>query len=498
MTPVLQSPASPAGTRVARREPSNIVPAGAPSASSVAGDPQTATPALAVTTSDSVSPHVAGASTTVSAPRGDLNAVPIEATSDRGCTLRYDLRASAVDSLMFNVMVGMGETYFPAFVLALGMGELASGLVASVPLMLGACLQMISPFGLKHVRSNRLWVFGCISLQALSFVPLVVGAYTRHLPLPVAFAIIACYWAGGFAAGPAWNTWMESVVPGPVRAKYFAWRSRIGQVGLLVGFLAGGLTLQYGKNTGDVLWAFAAIFLVAGLCRSISAAFIYSQHEPPLVGPTTVSVSWWELICRAWRGEHERMLVFFLAVQVAVQISGPYFTPYMLKQIQMSYSSFTILLATSFLAKILTLPAWGRFAYRYGVPALLRVGGIGIVPVAGAWLYATEYWQIILLQFVAGVVWAAYELAVFLTFFESVSREERTSIMTKFNFANSVALVLGAAIGGVVLRTLGECPETYLALFGLSSIARGFALLLNTRTTARTAVTPRAPLQAAA
>ena len=56
----------------------------------------------------------------------------------------------------------------------------------------------------------------------------------------------------------------------------------------------------------------------------------------------------------------------------------------------------------------------------------LAHGGIGIMPVSGLWLYAHEFWQLVLIQFIAGAVWSAYELAMFLAFFEAVPRDERT------------------------------------------------------------------------
>ena len=51
--------------------------------------------------------------------------------------LRKDLRAICADGAAWSVMVGVGETYLPAFVLALMASQLASGLVAtmSMPLL---------------------------------------------------------------------------------------------------------------------------------------------------------------------------------------------------------------------------------------------------------------------------------------------------------------------------------------------------------------------------
>ena len=62
--------------------------------------------------------------------------------SARIAAVRKDLRASLADGASFSVMVGIGETYLAAFVLALGMGEIAAGLISSIPLLAGSVLQL--------------------------------------------------------------------------------------------------------------------------------------------------------------------------------------------------------------------------------------------------------------------------------------------------------------------------------------------------------------------
>lgn len=402
--------------------------------------------------------------------------------------LRKDLRASVSDGAAFSVMVGIGETYLPAFVLAIGMGEIAAGLISSIPLLAGAILQLISPFAVARLGSHRRWVVLCAAVQAACFLPLIAGALTGRLPVVAMFLVVSLYWGAGLAAGPAWNTWIESVVPRHVRAPFFAWRSRLGQAGVLAGFLTAGAVLHFGHDAGKQLYGFAAIFMVAATCRFLSAWFLSTQSETPEQHEEQCHVSIGELLGRVRAGGSERMLLYFLSVQVAVQISGPYFTPYMLGQLKISYLDFMTLLAASFIAKIAALPALGRFAFRFGAQRLLWVGGIGIVPVAGLWLYATSFLGLIVIQFVAGVVWAAYELAMFLLFFETVRREERTSILTTFNLCNSIALVIGASIGGLGLKLLGECPETYLTLFALSSSVRALTLFCLFAATAKAVV----------
>ena len=47
-----------------------------------------------------------------------------------------------IDAAAYSVMVGCGETYLPAFALALGLGPIVAGMVASVPLLVGATVQL--------------------------------------------------------------------------------------------------------------------------------------------------------------------------------------------------------------------------------------------------------------------------------------------------------------------------------------------------------------------
>ncbi|MCP4893327.1 MAG: MFS transporter, partial [Actinomycetales bacterium] len=58
---------------------------------------------------------------------------------------RRDLRLLVVDGSCYSMMTGAGEWQFVLFALALGMGEVASGLVATIPVFIGAVLQLITP-----------------------------------------------------------------------------------------------------------------------------------------------------------------------------------------------------------------------------------------------------------------------------------------------------------------------------------------------------------------
>jgi hypothetical protein len=70
-------------------------------------------------------------------------------------TLRT-LRLSIIDAFLYYLMVGVGETYLPAYVLSIGMNEVFAGILASLPLVSGAFLQLFTPTGLQKVGSHKL------------------------------------------------------------------------------------------------------------------------------------------------------------------------------------------------------------------------------------------------------------------------------------------------------------------------------------------------------
>jgi MFS family permease len=416
---------------------------------------------------------------------------------------RGDMRASIGDAAAYSVMVGIGESYFAAFALALGTGETFAGLIATLPMLAGASLQLATPWALRRFQSYRTWVVLCASLQATALLAMPIAAcFIGTAAAAWVFIAATAYWAASQATGPAWNTWIEEIIPRRVRANFFACRARTSQFCTLIGFMAGGMALHFGKAQGWVLAAFVGIFLIGSTSRFLSALFLTRQHEPSRGKYETRMVSLGEAFFRTKGDVGVPLILYLLAVQAAVQISGPYFTPFMLVKQELSYFSYMVLIGIGFLGKVIALPMWGRVAHYAGARRLLWIGGTSIVPVAGLWIFADlfEPWHtsfhvnlgfstltcpvsaeliyIGLVQLISGLAWAAYELAMLLMFFEAIPRQDRASVLTFYNFGNAAALVVGGLIGAMILQLGSETHTAYLVLFGCSSLARLSTVLL--------------------
>jgi MFS family permease len=391
---------------------------------------------------------------------------------------RRDLRAIFAEGVAYAVMVGVGETYVPAFVLALGMGEVASGLVVTVPLVAGGLLQLAAPAGVRRVGSPRTWAIVGGAIQAAAFLPLVVGAALGRLPGLVVFAAATVYWGAGMAIGPAWNVWVERLVPPQVRARYFARRSSFAQLGVLAGLLAGGLVLQEASERGVELWGFALIFGIAAMARFHSIRYFLAQSD---VQPGSFAVRGFpavDLLRRAPRTAGARLLTYMLVLMATVMVAGPFFSAYMLRQLALPYWTYMAITGAALAAKVLALPFLGRLARRFGLLALLRLSWLGIAPMSALWLVSDRVEYLIALQILSGAAWAAHEYATFLLLFDTIGAERRTTVLTAFNLGNALAHVLGSVAGGWVFEGVGRGLAGYRALFALSSIGRAACLLL--------------------
>jgi MFS family permease len=397
--------------------------------------------------------------------------------------VRKDLRTIFVEGVAFSVMVGIGETYLPAFVLALGMGEVASGLIATVPLVAGGVLQLITPLGVRWVGSYRRWAVLCAALQALVFAPLVVGAAVGRIPGFVVFLLATLYWASGMAIGPAWNIWVEQLIPPAVRTRYFARRTSATNLGVLSGLLAGGLILDRMQTGTHPLFNFTLLFAIAGVARLTSANLLRTQNEPNIPSMPYRPREVFGVIRHFHDSAGGELLTYMLALTVAVTFASPFFTAFMLRQLELSYAAYTSLLVIALAAKAVALPLFGRLARRLGLAWLLRAAWVGIVVVPALWLVSDSLAYLAGLQILAGAAWAAHEYVTFLLLFEVIGPRERGTLLIAYNLGNALASTGGSLLGGFVFDALGGGMTSYSVLFGTSSIARASCLVFLVRVT---------------
>lgn len=378
------------------------------------------------------------------------------------------LRYSLIDAFFFSLMVGAGETYLPAYALSIGMSEWLTGLFATMPLIAGALIQLISPWGLRRVKSVKTWVVGSAFLQALAFLPLLYFSIFPTENFLWLFLVAAIYWGAGFAASPTWNYWMGELVPAKEAAQFFARRQRISQLGILLGLVGGGMALHWKIRMGPLTSVFSFLFIIAFAARASSSFFLWLKkdtlqlkHEFPM--PSLFSF---------FRSTHRNFFLFLFVFYVAIYISSPFISPYFLQKLNFNYDQYMLVLACLLFSKMAVLPSAGKLIEKYGAGKVFLIGSLGISPLPLVWQFDSSIEMAVALQLVSGAFWGLFEMGLAMIFFQKIAPEDKIRILTVYNLFSSLAMILGSLIGGQILRSMHASIEGYYWIFGGGAVLR--------------------------
>lgn len=384
---------------------------------------------------------------------------------------RRGLTLSVADGVFYAVMVGVSESYLGAFAVELGFGATELGLLASVPLFVGAVSQLAAPWLARRVGTRkRLVVLGAM-VQALSHLGLIAVANLRGSTFPLLLAIKVAFWVSGMIIAPAWSAWMATLTRGRARERYFAWRSGAVQASLLVAFVSAGAVLGHAA-AGTELDVFAALFGVALVARCTSAVILGLQPDPR---PDTASLGRKLALRDAVTQSRWRFAVYLAGMMFGAHLSVPYFTPYMLLDLELSYPTFAALTSVSILTKAVFFPLCHHIVARFGLSRLLFACGLGVALVPALWTLGRDVPSLLLAHVVSGVAWAGVEYASFQLLIDSSRDEHRLEFMAIANAVVGAAQVAGSLVGA---RLLLDFSLSYWEVFVVSSVMRALPLVV--------------------
>lgn len=378
-----------------------------------------------------------------------------------------------IDAFLYSLMVGAGETYLPAYALSIGMSEVFAGILSTLPLVSGAFLQLFAPQVLRKVGSAKNWVVFSAVLQASSFVPLIYFANHEAPGFWTLFLILTLYWGAGFSISPAWNYWMGHLVPSPDSQKFFSRRSRISQIGLMIGLVGGGVALHNKVGMGPFSSVFATLFLFAFACRIVSSVILSRKFfrsewfvESNVIGFKQM----WKDFFKS--PEKRSFLLKLFPFILSVYISAPFVTPYMLGKLKMSHADFMLAIVALLVGKFLASLWIERNKHPASAYQIFCWGVIAISPAPLGWVLSGNFYYILALQVLSGFAWGLYEIGLALIFFNTLRKEEKVSSITIYNLINSMGIIIGTFIGAVFLNLAGTNYLKYLFLFAMASCFR--------------------------
>ena len=358
---------------------------------------------------------------------------------------RYGIRDGAFQA----VMQGGGENYLSAFALLLHASALQIGILSALPQLIGTCAQLLSVKLLHRFQHRKTLIMAGAIGQTILWFPLL--ALPLLFPEQGPWLLIACttvYVAMGHFAVPAWNSWITDFVDPDQRGIYFGRRARLMAVTGFAVLCGAGLVLHFSELSGQPWIGFAIIFMIAAAARAASTAYLARIDEAAAPPRRETEFRLLEFL-RSQRGSSfQRFLLFSGLMHLCVLIAGPYFLVYMLRDLQFSYGMYAAWMAAGVLGQFLTLKPWGRLGDRFGNKKVLVTTGLVVPFLPMLYIFSTNFFFLIAVNFIGGVIWAGLSMGLQNYLFDSVRVEDRAKSVAVWNSVNAIGWCLGALLGG--------------------------------------------------
>ena len=399
----------------------------------------------------------------------------------------------------FSIRTFMGNL-MTAFALALGSNEQQIGILTSARRFAGFMQLLTNHFLMKTGSRRRLsqYIFGVsgtvrVMIALFPSIPLAFVSRNAVWYLISLIFIIGSVDAMGLVLK---NTWMSELAPRSIRGRYFGLRKLLtGFSGMLIGYL-GGLYVDYRRGSQREMFGFQSLFLVGaliGYSTLILLSIVPEVSNEPRKESLKEFLGGFRILFRdkpfvIW-------MLFHGCWSFATGFARPFFTVYLLKELQLSLATVALYTALGEIASISLAQLWGQLSDKYGNKRILVVCCIAKSIFPALWILATgvdTLWAIIWLGFVhsvrgfnSGQQITILNMALWLS-----PREHRATYLSSENSFTNILSAISPFVGGLIIGLIGDwhrevtilrwyhtlCPLHIL--FFISAISRGTSSLI--------------------
>ncbi|MFH0971743.1 MAG: MFS transporter [Candidatus Micrarchaeota archaeon] len=362
------------------------------------------------------------------------------------------LKFSTIEGAFYNAMAGFTDYYINPFAIALGLGNSTIGFVRSLPPLLTALAQPLGLHISAFFKTRKQFVMAAVILQAAMLLVLASIPYlfkqNAELLLMMVFSLQSLL---GPLANPIWASWMADLVPEKIRGRYFGNRNMVGGIATVVSIMVGGGLLNlFGQ---DVFLGFAVLFTFASIFRLLSFASFTKIDEPPQkFREERINIGGFLRDIR--HNDYGVFLLYYSILMFATGIAGFYFSVYMIRDLQLSYTQFAIIEGFFAVSMLLSNKYWGRIIDQFGNKLVLSVCGLLVPFIPLLWMNTRSPYFLLMFETFSGFAWGGLNLAVFNYTINYGSLKNKTAQYTaNFNFFQGLFVFLGAFAGAFIVES---------------------------------------------
>lgn len=386
--------------------------------------------------------------------------------------IKRSLRFSFLDGIFAAGMTGMTTDYITPYALALKATVSQIGLLSAIPNFISSLAQLGSADLTEKLKSRKKIINISVFLHTLMGLPIILIPYFFKAEA-ILFLILFITLFTGFnaVAVPAWSSLMSDYIPYKMRGRYFGWRNKVLSVVVISSAFMAGFILHTFRN--NVLRGFLIVFSTAFIFRFVSWCFLTRMYERPFKINKAAYFSLFDFIKRARESNFAKFVIFVAGLNFCVNLAAPFFSVFMLRDLKFSYLTYTIVVTTVTIVNILVFDRWGRVADRVGNIKILKFTSLFIASLPLWWIINQNPVYLVLVQILAGFMWAGFNLCVGNFIYDAVTPQKRVRCIAYFNAFAGLALCLGALAGGYLVNVLPELlGYKILSLFLISGLLR--------------------------
>jgi len=386
-------------------------------------------------------------------------------TSDRSLqrSLNFVILGITFGIVFFNVTTGSPVA---GFAKAVGFGDLMYGIMLALP-VLGGVAQVFASYVLEKSKKRKpiFLISGFLHRLPWLFIailPLLLakGSYMLLFFL-IGFMTISSI-SNSFTNVSFWS-WMGDLIPEHIRGRFFSRRATISTiVGMLSGLAIGKFLDSHNNLAGfSIIFAFAAIMGMLDI-----SCFFFVKDLPMKNEETQLDLK--KMFFSTFNNHYfRRFMVFFVIWNFGLNIAGPYFNMYMIKDLKMSY--FDIILLTQIVSNvvtILTLPYVGRIVDKIGnrPMLLLATGFISLLPIIWCFTNVNNYkFLVTIISIFAGLLWPIIDMGNNNLILKLSAQSQTSMYVAVINLFNAI---FGSAIpiilGGYLIEDIAPLVVAFL------------------------------------
>ena len=382
------------------------------------------------------------------------------------------LKNASNEGIYTAAKTGTVTNYIAPLAIHLGFSYFVIILLTAIPQLLGAISQLFVE-KLAHFFKNRYKVLILTGyLEAYTWLPItVIAALTINNPL---LLIILVTLDAIFMnmQSPIWNATLGDVIPEGSVAKYFGRRNIfVGTSGLISTVLA-GLLLSKLTNINAAL-GFATLFFLGFLFARLAVHYQEKIHDPKPKTTKPDSYSFYQFIKSVKKNNFGTFTMFLALYKLAVAISTPFFAIYMLRELNFSYLTFTLIISGAVLSSVFLTNHWTKIAYHQGSKKVLKITALLIPLIPILWILSTNWKILLIIELISGALWAGFNISASTFIFEAVNPKQKVKFMAYNNVLAGIGAFIGTMIGLLIsYSNLAIVGSIFITIFLVSGLLR--------------------------